>query len=136
MREDWGVGNASGKRLRVLHADIARLGEGACRQRRRVERFLITLLLGILIVSVLHFSCFFEEWIPVSSPITILDKQRVCKESLNCGFAETWSTSSTPQSHRLRARGAEQGRRTTLHTVGAPPSAALRRQTMLHRHLE
>jgi hypothetical protein len=61
--------------FRVLHADIARPGERTGRQRRRVERFLITLILGILTVAVLHFSCFPEEWIPVSSPTTSSDKQ-------------------------------------------------------------
>jgi hypothetical protein len=45
------------------------------RQRRRVERSLITLILGILTVAVLHFSCFPEEWIPVSSPTMSSDKQ-------------------------------------------------------------
>jgi hypothetical protein len=61
--------------FRVLHAEIARPGERTGQQRRRLERFLITLILGILTVAVLHFSCFPEEWIPVSSPITSSDKQ-------------------------------------------------------------
>jgi hypothetical protein len=61
--------------FRVLHADIVRPGERAGRRRRRMERFLIMLVLGILTVCVLHFSCFPEEWFPVSSPTTSSDKQ-------------------------------------------------------------
>jgi hypothetical protein len=121
--------------FRVLHADIARPGERACRQRRRVERFLITLILGILTVAVLHFSCFPEEWIPVSSPTTSSDKQPGCRESPNCGFFADTGHFTDTESRRLRARGAEQGR-ATLHTTGAPPSATLRHRSMLHRHLK
>jgi hypothetical protein len=121
--------------FRVLHADIARPGERACRQRLRVERFLITLILSILTVAVLHFCCFPEEWIPVSSPTMSSDKQPVCGENPNCGFLADTGNFTETQSRRPRARGAEQGR-ATHHTTGAPPSAALRHQSMLHRHLE